>query len=155
MLVAFPITFYTVSFLSFVWYQMNPVDVFWLRVGHLSGLAGVLTAVLAAIPGMLDWALGIPRDTAAKRTGLVHAGLNVGVLILFALNSYLWAGVGATPVPDVTSAVILTSAGFLLTLGGGFYGWEMIGIHKVGVELDPEAQRIEDSREHRAARKSA
>src|SRR5213082_2921221 len=31
-------------------------------------------AVLAALPGFLDWLLGIPNGTPAKRTGLLHMG---------------------------------------------------------------------------------
>lgn len=42
-------------------------------------MAGVVTAVAAAIPGFIDWTLGIPARTAAKVDGaqVHHVGVQM------------------------------------------------------------------------------
>ena len=47
--------------------------------------AGVVGALVAAIPGAIDW-LAIPRGTRAKRIGALHGGGNLVVAALFFLS---------------------------------------------------------------------
>ncbi|MGH3166850.1 MAG: DUF2231 domain-containing protein, partial [Trebonia sp.] len=83
MLVAFPVAFYTGTLVGFAVYAANG-HLFWLNLAIALSVVGVGGAVLAAGPGLADWAFGIPRDSAAKMVGLAHAGLNVTALGLFA-----------------------------------------------------------------------
>jgi uncharacterized membrane protein len=46
---------------------------------------GIIGALIAAVFGLLDL-LTIPRGTKAFRTGLIHLGLNLTVVALFAIN---------------------------------------------------------------------
>jgi uncharacterized membrane protein len=55
------------------------------QVGFWNITAGAIGAVLAAATGLVDWS-GIPRDTRAKRIGLIHAGLNSLALVLFVVS---------------------------------------------------------------------
>jgi hypothetical protein len=48
-------------------------------------------AVLAALPGFIDW-LHIPAKTKAKRTGVAHLSFNMVVLVVFAANSCMLYG---------------------------------------------------------------
>src|SRR5690606_10458571 len=78
MIVGFPIVFYTLTFVGFAMYRFWSQDLFWYQLGYFSAFGGVITAVLAAIPGAIDWAFGIPKTSAAKTRGAWHALLNVG-----------------------------------------------------------------------------
>ncbi|MCA1830679.1 MAG: hypothetical protein LC663_04100, partial [Actinobacteria bacterium] len=69
MLVAYPVAFYTATLVGFIIYGARS-DVFWLRLTIALNVAGVGMAVLAALPGFLDWLLGIPKRTEASRTGV-------------------------------------------------------------------------------------
>src|SRR3954471_9767519 len=85
MLIAFPVAFYVATLVAHAVYAGNG-DVFWFRVGHVANWAGVVTALVAAVPGFVDWT-GIPSRAPAKRTGLMHMVLNVVALVVFALNA--------------------------------------------------------------------
>jgi uncharacterized membrane protein len=153
MLVAFPVAFYTATLLGYAVYAAT-LDLFWWRLGVLLNAAGVATALLAAIPGFIDWAFGIPKRSAARATGLTHMLLNVGALALFAINlvaqSSRWMELasaartgGALDIPGAGLALVLSAAGVLLTIGAGFFGWKLVQTHHVGVDLSEEQRRLE------------
>ena len=70
MLVAFPVAFYTASFICFICYHMH-LNVFWFKVAVAANAAGVVMAGVAALAGFIDW-LNIPAQKRAKRIGLYH-----------------------------------------------------------------------------------
>lgn len=153
MLVAFPITFYLVTFIAFAVYNYGNADTFWYRLGFFSNMAAVGTALLAAIPGFIDWAFGVPNQTAAKRDGLIHMVLNLVTLGLFAINGAIINGTWEAPPAYVSATtLILTGIGCLTLLGAGFYGWVMIGVHKVGVTMDHEQAEIQERIERKDRR---
>lgn len=149
MIVAFPITSYTVAFAGFLAFQLSG-NAYWYKTALYSNYAGVFTALLAAVPGFLDWYLGIPKVTAAKQRGLLHAGLNEGALLLFAINALAFRGTANTASLSWTP-VLLTGVGLLLTLAAGYHGFALTATHKVGVDLTPEQERLEHQRELRRA----
>jgi uncharacterized membrane protein len=142
MFVGFPITLYTAAFVCFIVYQANG-DPFWFKVAYYSNIGGVLTALLAAVPGFLDWFLGIPKGVAAKKRGLIHAALNVTALTAFAINIFVLRGTVGNPPATIGTSILLTGIGFMLTMAAGYHGFALIGTHKVGVDLTPEQERLE------------
>ena len=142
MLIAFPVAFYTATFVAYLIFQIGG-DPFWFRVGLAANVAGVVMAVVAALFGFLDWALGIPNGTVAKSDGLKHMALNVIALILFVIDLILYLGNWSVPPTNALLAVILALVGVLVTIGAGFFGWTLIQDHHVGVELTPEQARLE------------
>lgn len=148
MLVSFPITFYTAAFVCFVIYQTNG-NPFWHNVALLSNIAGVVTALLAAVPGLLEWWLGIPKDTAAKKRGALHGALNVVALLFFAANWFALRGTLDNPPADNFWPVVLTAIGLGVTMVAGWHGYALIGTHKVGVDLSPQQEMLETREEIR------
>ena len=144
MLVAFPITFYLATFVGFLVYQFVSSEIFWFKFAYFSNFAAVVTALVAAIPGFVDWALAIPNGTAAKKDGLIHMSLNLIVLAIYAFNAYTLPGTWDTGKVGLSTNVFLTAVGSLLLTGAGFYGWKMIGYHKVGVDLSPAQERYQE-----------
>ena len=132
MLVAYPIAFYTATFVCFLVYGSNH-DSFWFKVAYVANAAGVVMAVVAAVPGFIDWAIGIPNKTKAKTTGLIHLLFNVTALLLFAINLYMQTGKWNEAQPDSGPAIWLTLLGVIVTVAAGFYGWTLVQRHHVGV----------------------
>lgn len=101
------------------------------QVSFWNIVAGVATALLAAVFGALDWA-AIPRGTRAKRIGAVHGLGNVIVVLLFA-----GAGVLRWDTPALqpqTLALALEVAGLLLGGVTGWLGGELVDRLGVGVD---------------------
>ncbi len=146
-LVAFPVACYTGTLAGFAVYAANG-HLFWLNLAIALSVAGTGMAVLAALAGLADWALGIPRDSAARTTGLIHAGLNVAALGLFlaAMASYVthWNG----PAVSATLGVVLSAVGVAVTLAAGFLGWALVQDYHVGVHLIPEQELAEPAVQH-------
>jgi uncharacterized membrane protein len=132
MLIPFPIAFYTSTFLALVVHRATG-DAFWYRAAIVANTAGVIMAVIAAIPGVIDYVSGIPRGSHASATGRNHALLNTAALLLFAINlGYIWDEWNE-PVTHSGPAIVLSVLGLLATVGAGFFGWRMVQTHHVGV----------------------
>ena len=67
MLIPFPFAFLTGAALFDAAGWLRGVPSWWTTGGHLS-LAGIATALLAAIPGLIDYLYTVPR-TARRRPG--------------------------------------------------------------------------------------
>jgi uncharacterized membrane protein len=142
MLVAFPVAFYVATLVTFIVYGSTH-DAFWLRVANMANWAGVVMAGVAAVPGLVDWALAIPSGSAAKKTGLLHMALNVASLAVFVVNAVAYWNEWQGPLPDATMGTVLSGIGVLLTLPAGFLGWSLVQDHHVGVHLTREQERLE------------
>src|SRR5262245_5304551 len=84
MLVVFPLGLLATSV---VWDVCALVthDPRWGMIGFWTIVAGVVGALLAAVPGFIDW-LAIPRGTRARKIGLYHMTLNLFLVALFVLS---------------------------------------------------------------------
>lgn len=140
MLVAFPIASYTGTLVGYAVYAANGHQ-FWLNLAIALNLIGVCSAAAAALPGLADWAFGIPSRSAAKRVGMIHAGLNVTALGLFLAAVVWYAANWNGPATSATLGVVLSAIGVALTLMAGFFGWMLVQDYHVGVRLAPE-QRV-------------
>ena len=106
-----------------------------LLAWYMIGL-GVITGLLAAVFGLIDWS-AIPSGPRAKSVGVWHAIGNVVVLLLFAASWYLRRREVASP---TTLAYVLSFVGFALSgvtawLGGELVDRLGVGVHD-GANLD-------------------
>jgi uncharacterized membrane protein len=94
--------------------------------------AGIVTGLVAAIFGAIDWA-AIPAGTRAKRIGAVHGLGNVVVVLLFAIAWWIRNGhyQEHRGVPRV--ALILGILAVLLALFTAWLGGELVNRLGVGV----------------------
>jgi uncharacterized membrane protein len=144
MLVAYPIALYTSTLVAYVIYAANK-DPFFFKAAVAANIAGIVMAAITALPGFIDWAVGIPSGTPAKSHGLTHMLLNVTALVLFIINTLIHTGSWKNPSGEA-SGIILALLGVLCTVGAGYFGWTMIQTDHVGVELTPEQERLEGVR---------
>ncbi|HET9872625.1 MAG TPA: DUF2231 domain-containing protein [Propionibacteriaceae bacterium] len=140
MLVAVPIGAWVASVVfDIASYLSSSQDAFFRGAMWLIGL-GVLGALAAAAVGLMDF-LAIPGGTVARRTALLHAGLNLGVTVLFALNfAWRFAFRGsdlATPV----GPLILSVVGLLGVSASGYLGGKLA--YRYGVRVAAESVQAE------------
>lgn len=99
------------------------------RLAFYCVAAGLVGALLAAAPGIADWA-SIKRGKPAKKLGVYHMVLNIAAVIVWGVN---FAQRLATTQP-VNGAILTTSiVGSLLVLAGGYIGSLMVFDHGIGV----------------------
>jgi len=151
MLVSFPIAAYTGTLAGYCIYAVTG-GAFWLKLAIALNVVGVGMAVLAALPGFVDWAFGIPRGTGAKKDGMKHGLLNVVSLGLFAVTLGIYAGHWNGPAPTATVGIVLGAIGWLCTLAAGWYGWMLVQGWHVGVDLKGEQAQYDPTlQEYRRA----
>lgn len=102
----------------------------WAIISYWLIAVGILTALIAAVFGFIDW-LAIPRATRAKRIGALHGIGNVIVVALFAGS---WLLRQDNPGLPETAAIVLSVAAVLLALVTGWLGGELVDRLGVGVD---------------------
>ena len=104
----------------------------WALVSYYMIAAGILSGLLAAPFGLIDW-LGLPGGTRAKRIGLLHGGGNAVVLLLFTLSWFLRRDLPTAP---GGVEIGLSVVAVLLALVSGWLGGELVNRLGVGVDED-------------------
>lgn len=103
---------------------------YWSEIAYWMIAAGVVTGLLAAPFGTIDW-YAIPSGTRAKRIGALHGIGNVIVVLLFAVS---WLMRGNAPAAPGGIALALSFAGGALALVTGWMGGELVDRLSVGVD---------------------
>jgi uncharacterized membrane protein len=134
MVVAYPIAFYTSTLVGFIVYAATN-DFFWLKMTIALNLAGIVMATVAALPGFLDWLLGIPSGTGAKKDGVIHGLFNVAALGLFVATFAAYASHWNGPDTGAALGIVLSAIGVACTLAAGWYGWMLVQGWHVGISL--------------------
>jgi uncharacterized membrane protein len=129
MLVAFPLGLLPTAVI-FDLITLVTENTVWSLVAFYMMAAGIIGALLAAIPGALDW-FAIPRRTRAKRIGAYHG---IGNLIVVALFITAWYSRVDTPGDAPASSLLLSFAGVGLALVTGWLGGELVDRLGVGVD---------------------
>jgi len=126
-LVAFPIAFFTATFVfDVVGWIFNP---FYFTLAYYIGIAGVITGLLAAIPGIIDYFFTVPPDSSAKKRGAKHGLLNVTNVIIFLL---VWV-YRRQPDPEPMIIIAAEAIGFILLLIAGWMGGVLVYTNQIGV----------------------
>lgn len=129
LIVTFPIAFLVGVAGTDLAYWLTDGDLYWAYTSFWLVAAGLVSGVLAALTGMLDF-LRIER-VRKRSAGWVHMILNVIALGLTILNLLLRWGDPAKailPIGLVISVVVATLLG-----ASGWYGAELVYRHKVAV----------------------
>jgi uncharacterized membrane protein len=104
--------------------------------GHL-GIAGCLSAVVAAVPGVIDYVGTVPAG-APRRDATRHALANLTGLALFTVAQVRRARLGG---PDVRGVLALEVAGLAALALGGLLGSTLVYEHRIGVNDDAGGER--------------
>lgn len=139
MLIAFPVAFYSATLVAFAVYAANG-NQFWLNLAIAGAIAGAGMAVIAALPGFIDFLFGIPRRSNAKVVAMAHGGVNVVALVLFIITAVSYVDNWNGPATSATLGLALSAAGVALTLVAGALGWTLVQTYHIGVKLTPAQQ---------------
>src|SRR5439155_19270184 len=123
-LVALPIGLWVFSLFSDLMSYFHWGREVWATVAYFTLAGGIVTALLAAVPGFIDL-LSI-TDPKLKRIGIIHMVINLLVVALYVVNLFLRGGS-----PADTLCVILSVIGVALLGISGWLGGELV--HHYGV----------------------
>ncbi|HEV7800207.1 MAG TPA: DUF2231 domain-containing protein [Burkholderiales bacterium] len=127
MLVPIPIGLWIFAFVCDLAFVLGSGASLWYTLGFYTMIAGVLGAVLAAIPGIIDM---LSLSGTPKKLALTHMALNLAVIVLFALNIGMRInGSELAGLPLALSVIAIT-----LLAASGWLGGHMVYVHRVGVD---------------------
>ena len=129
MLIVFPLGLLAMSVIFDV-FAIGIGDGYWSEISFWMIAAGVITGLLAAPFGFIDW-LAIPPGTRAKRIGAVHGLGNVFIVVLFAAS---WLMRRPMPQQPAVIAFALSFVGGGCALFTGWLGGELVDRLSVGVD---------------------
>lgn len=129
MLIVFPLGLLAMAVIFDI-VALARADGYWSEIAYWMIAAGVITGLLAAPFGTIDW-LGIPSGTRAKRIGAVHGLGNVVVVLLFAAS---WLMRSDTPAAPPQGALALSFVAGGMALVTAWLGGELVDRLGVGVD---------------------
>ena len=146
MLVSLPIGLFAWALVANIVYLLTDSDRTWYEISYWSSIAGIATALLAAIPGMID-GFTIGRGSEAREKAMLHMTLNLVVIGLFVGAVLLMRGNGATEGSELTLSVALQAVAVGLLGLSGWIGGEMVfRDHLAIIPEDPDVAAQEQRR---------
>ncbi len=137
MLIPLPITSFVFGLLSLIAYAAGGGD-FWLGMAYWLAIAGVVTGLLAAIPGLVDWTT-VPSAAQAKQVATRHLVLNVLIVVLYFVSWLILGGFRGPASGGLAVPLVLEIIGAILLVASGWLGWEMVYRHHIAIEpIAPE-----------------
>lgn len=130
MLISFPIGLWITALVLDLIGISRGVATLW-AAGFYCVIAGCVGAVLAAIPGTLDWFTVVPPQSSAKRRGLLHGSINVAALLLYIYIAYRQGTALARP--DGMTMFLLVVGAMMLGISG-WLGGTLVYRNQIGVD---------------------
>jgi len=129
MLIPFPIALWIFSLVCDLIYVMGWGGAVWNEMAFYTMAGGIIGALLAAVPGYLDY-----RTTtvpAVQMIGRRHMLINLSLVVLFAIN--LWLRMNSEP--GAALPLVLSIIGVVMLGVSGWLGGEMVYVHGAAVDL--------------------
>jgi uncharacterized membrane protein/nitrite reductase/ring-hydroxylating ferredoxin subunit len=129
-LVNFPIAFFTGTLL------FEAIGIFTGRgdmnhIAYYLEIAGICFALLAAVPGLIDFIYTVPPKSSGKKRAAKHGILNVTVVIIFAIAWFLRRQYGTS----VYLLLVLELVGVILLSFAGWLGGTLVYRNEIGVDV--------------------
>jgi uncharacterized membrane protein len=137
MLIVFPIALWIFSLVCDICYHAGSQNEFWKSAAFFSMAGGVIGAVLAAVPGFIDY-LSI-TDRTTKKVATTHMALNLVVVALFLFN----LGIRYNAASSEMLGVVLSVAGVGLMSVSGWLGGSLVYVHHLGIAPKRDDRGIE------------
>jgi uncharacterized membrane protein/nitrite reductase/ring-hydroxylating ferredoxin subunit len=102
----------------------------WTTGAYLA-IAGVFFALVAAVPGVIDYFKTVPPESTARDRALKHGLLNSSATVLFAV-AWLVRG-GAATEPGL-AILAMEAVGVVLLMVGGWMGGTLVFRNQIGVD---------------------
>jgi nitrite reductase/ring-hydroxylating ferredoxin subunit/uncharacterized membrane protein len=102
----------------------------WTTGGYLT-LAGIGTALVAAVPGFIDYLAVVPPRSSGKRRATKHMIVNLSAVTLFAVAFAVRGGPAEQPAAIV---LVLEGLGVALVSVGGWMGGTLVSRNQISVD---------------------
>src|SRR5919107_1198660 len=129
-LIPFPFAFLYGAFFFDLAGRLTGHPPWWTTGGYL-GLVGIAAALIAAVPGFIDYAKTVPPKSSGKRRATKHMMTNMPAVALFAVA---WWIRGASGAPPGTTVLVLEGLGLALLTAGGWMGGVLVNRNQIGVD---------------------
>jgi nitrite reductase/ring-hydroxylating ferredoxin subunit/uncharacterized membrane protein len=128
-LVAFPIAFFIGAPVFDLLSVINDNNSFW-QTGYYLSIAGIIGAIIAAVPGAIDYFFTVPPKSSAKKRATQHALINLSNVALFAFAVYYRRTTGA----DTTIVLAIELTGVVLLSIAGWMGGTLVHRNQIGID---------------------
>jgi uncharacterized membrane protein/nitrite reductase/ring-hydroxylating ferredoxin subunit len=130
MLIPFPIAFLNGALLFDAAGWLLDASTWWTTGGYL-GAAGIAAALLAAIPGFIDYLYTVPPNSSGKTRATRHM---LTMLLSVALFATAWLMRGGAAVQPHLGVLGLEAAGLMLLAVGGYMGGTLVTRNLISVD---------------------
>jgi nitrite reductase/ring-hydroxylating ferredoxin subunit/uncharacterized membrane protein len=128
-LVTFPIAFFTGTLMAHVaGWQLDKPQL--LYAATLLNWAGVVMAVVAAIPGFIDYIYTVPPQSSGKKRAAQHGIMNTTMLLLFVFTAFYRQRTDAQPIVILAFEI----AGVTLMMIAGWMGGTLVHRNQIGID---------------------
>jgi nitrite reductase/ring-hydroxylating ferredoxin subunit/uncharacterized membrane protein len=128
MLIPFPLAFLIGAFVFDVAGQVTGHAAWWTTGGHLA-IVGVAAALVAAVPGLIDYRRTVPPQSSGKRRATMHLSLNLSAVALFVVATWLRHESGSPAVVLIIEGVAAALLGV-----GGWHGGVLVSRNQISVD---------------------
>jgi len=129
-IIPFPIAFLWGAFVFDLLGRFLDHPGFW-QTGQYLAIAGILTAVAAAVPGFIDYFRRVPPHSSGKERATKHMLLNLATVAVFAVAAILRVRTPGTP---VNSVLILEAVGVAMLSMAGWLGGVLVSRNQISVD---------------------
>lgn len=128
-LVGFPISFLTAT-VVFDLLTVIREDESFGQAAYYMNVAGIVTALIAAIPGLIDFLHTVPPRSSAKKRASTHAILNLCMVALFSVALIYRSS------KDPATGLLLTLefSGLVLMVIAGWMGGTLVHRNQIGID---------------------
>jgi uncharacterized membrane protein/nitrite reductase/ring-hydroxylating ferredoxin subunit len=103
----------------------------WWTTGAYLGLVGIIAALIAAVPGFIDYLKTVPPKSSGKRRATKHMLVNLSAVVLFVAACAIRGDADSMPGATV---VALEGIGVALLTAGGWMGGVLVNRNQIGVD---------------------
>ena len=132
-LIPFPLAFLFGAFGFDVAGRVAGRQEWWTTGSHLA-IAGIAMALVAAVPGFIDYFRTVPPRSSGKRRATLHMIANLTVVGLFVIATLLRADAGMATAP-ATAPLLLEALAVGLLGVGGWLGGTLAYRNEIGVDV--------------------
>jgi nitrite reductase/ring-hydroxylating ferredoxin subunit/uncharacterized membrane protein len=129
-LIPFPFAFLYGAFFFDLAGTLTERPSWWTTGGSLS-VVGVVAALVAAIPGFIDYFGTVPPNSSGKRRATRHMIVNLSAVTLFAVA---WTIRARVELPPGIPVLALEGMGVALLTAGGWMGGVLVSRNQIGVD---------------------
>lgn len=129
-LIPYPFAFLTGAVAFDVAGHLLDQPALWTAGWYLT-IAGIVLALVAAIPGFIDYRGTVPPDSSAKSRATTHMLMNLGAVTLFFAAWWVRGAAGVAPDPLV---LVVEGIAAAMLVSGGWMGGTLVYRNQIGVD---------------------